>query len=158
MDEVFITIRGERHYLWRAVDQDGQVLDIFVKKRRDQRAAKRFFRKLLKGVRSVPRLLVTDRLGRYGVTRQALLPSVSHCHDRRRHNRAEVTHQPTRQREHQMQQFKSPGQVQRFLSVHSLITNLFRLSRHLFSARHYRALRTQAFTTWHDVTEFPLAA
>ncbi len=158
MDEVFVTIRGERHYLWRAVDQDGQVLDILVQKRRDQRAAKRFFRKLLKGLRYIPRLLVTDRLGSYGVARRELLPGVGHCQDRRRNNRTEVSHQPTRHREHQMRQFKSPGQAQRFLSVHSPINNLFRLGRHLLPARHYRALRTQAFARWRDVIELPLAA
>jgi len=158
MDEVFVSIQGKRHYLWRAVDQDGQVLDILVQTRRDQRAATRFFRKLLRGLRYVPRLLVTDRLRSYGVARRELFPSVAHCQEKRANNRAEASHQPTRHREQQMRQFKSPGQAQRFLSVHSPINNLFRLGRHLLPARHYRALRTQAFATWRDVTELSLAA
>src|SRR5262247_1264094 len=108
LDEVFLIIRGERHYLWRAVDQDGEVLDILVQRRRNQCAAKRFFRKLLKGLHYVPRLIVTDQLGSYGAARRELLPSVAHRQDRRLKNRAEVSHQPTRQRERQMKRFKSP--------------------------------------------------
>jgi putative transposase len=153
-----VTIAGARPYLWRAVDQDGEVLDILVQKRRDTRAAKRFFRKLLKGLRYVPRRLVTDKLGSYGAARKELLPRVSHCHDKRANNRAEVSHQPTRQRERYMRRFKSPGQAQRFLSVHGPINNLFRLGRHLLPARHYRTLRARTFATWRNVTEFPLAA
>src|SRR5262245_34009102 len=91
LDEMFVMINGERHYLWRAVDQDGDVLDILVQKHRDQCAAKRFFRKLLKGLLYVPRLLVTDQLGSYGVARREVLPSVAHWHDRRLNNRAEVS-------------------------------------------------------------------
>ena len=145
-------IAGKRHYLWRAVDQDGQVLDILVQKRRGARAAKRFFRKLLKGLRYVPRRLVTDKLGSYGVARRELLPGVSHCQDKRANNRAEVSHQPTRQRERQMRRFKSPSHAQRFLSVHGPINNLFRLGRHLMSAIHYRLFRDRAFATWREVT------
>jgi putative transposase len=158
LDEVFVSIQGKRHYLWRAVDQDGDVLDILVQSHRDQDAAKRFFRKLLKGLHYVPRLLVTDRLGSYGAARRELLPSVGHCQDRRRNNRAEVSHQPTRFRERQMRRFKSPGQAQRFQSVHGPINNLFRLRRHLLPARHCRTLRTQAFATWSEVTGLSQAA
>jgi putative transposase len=158
LDEVFVTINGERHYLWRAVDQDGQVLDILVQKHRDQRAAKRFFRKLLKGLRYVPRLIVTDKLGSYGVARWELLPGVAHCQDRRLNNRAEVSHQPTRQRERQMRRFKSPRHAQRFLSVHGPINNLFRCGRHLMRAAYYRGFREQAFMTWREVAGLPLAA
>src|SRR5262249_41060197 len=129
MDEMVVTIGGERHYLWRAVDQDGEILDILVQKRRNTRAAKRFFRKLLKGLRYSPRLLVTDKLGSYGEARRELLPGVAHRQDKWANNRAEVSHQPTRQRERQMRRFKSPGQAQRFLSVHGPINNLFRLGR-----------------------------
>jgi putative transposase len=158
LDEVFVSLQGKRPYLWRAVDQDGDVLDILVQQHRDQRAATRFFRKLLKGLRYVPRLIVTDRLGSYGAAHRELLPSVGHCRDRRRNNRAEVSHQPTRHRERQMRRFKSPKQVQRFLSVHGPINNLFRLGRHLLSARHYRTLRTQAFAVWSEVTGLQEAA
>ncbi len=158
LDEVFVTIRGERHYLWRAVDQDGQVLDILVQKHRDQRAAKRFFRKLLKGLHYVPRLLVTDQLGSDRGARQELLPSVVHRQDRRLNNRAEVSHQPTRQRECQMRRFQSPGQAQRFLSAHGPINNLFRCGRHLMRAAQYRVFREQAFVTWRKVTGLPQAA
>ena len=158
LDELFVSIRGERHYLWRAVAQDGDVLDILVQKHRDQHAATRFFRKLLKGLHYVPRLLVTDRLGSYGAARRELFPGVVHCQGQRLNTRAEVAHQPTRQRERYMRRCKSPGQAQRFLSSHGPINNLFRLGRHLLPARHYRTLRTRAFATWRNVTELPLVA
>ena len=158
LDEVVVTIGGKHHYLWRAVDQEGVVLDILVQKRRDTRAAKRFFRKLLKGLRYVPRRLVTDKLGSYGATRRELLPSVSHCQDKRANNRAEVSHQPTRQQERQMRRFKSPGHAQRFLSVHGPINNLFRLQRHLMRALNYRLFGDRAFATWREVTCAPSAA
>jgi putative transposase len=135
------------------VDQDGEVLDILVQPHRDQRAAERFFRKLLKGLQYAPRLLVTDRLGSYGAARRKLLSSVRHCQDRHLNNQAEVSHQPTRQREYPMSQFKFPGQAQRFLAVQGPINNLFRLGRHLLPARHYRTLRTHAFATWREITE-----
>lgn len=152
LDEVFVLIQGKRHYLWRVMDQDGNVLDILVQPYRDRHAAEHFFRKLLKGLQYAPRLLVTDRLGSYSAARRKLLPSVGHCQERRSNNRAEVSHQPTRQREYQMRRFKSPGQAQRFLSIHGPINNLFRLGRHLLSAPHYRILRTRAFATWRETT------
>jgi len=158
LDEMFVSIRGQRQYLWRAVDQDGEVLDILVQKHRDQRAAKRFFHKLLRGLRYVPHLIGTDQLGSYGVARRELLPSVVHCQDRHLKNRAEVSHQPTRQRERQMRRFKSPGQAQRFLAVHGLINNLFRCGRHRMRAVQYRALRERAFASWRDVAGLPQAA
>jgi putative transposase len=158
LDEVFVTIGGELHYLWRAVDQDGEVLDIVVQERRDKHAAKRFFRKLLKGLQYIPHKMVTDKLGSYGAARREMLSSVAHCQGARQNNRAEVSHQPTRQQERQMRRFKSPRQAQRFLSVHGPTNNLFRLGRHLLSARHYRTLRTRAFATWRDVTGLPQAA
>src|SRR2546422_10344273 len=99
MDEVFLTIKGARHYLWRAVDQEGNVLDILVQRRRDKRAAKKFFRKLLKGLMYVPRVLITDKLKSYGAAKQELLPGVEHRQHRYLNNRAENSHQPTRQRE-----------------------------------------------------------
>ncbi len=138
--------------MWRAVDQDGEVLDILVQKRRNTRAAKRFFRKLLKGLQYVPNRLVTDKLRSYGAAHRVSMPSVHHCTTQYANNRAEVSHQPTRQRDRHMRRFKSLCQVQRFLSVHSPINNLFRIGRHLMRAAHYRGFREQAFTTWREVT------
>lgn len=130
LDEVFVTIKGRRHYLWCAVDQDGDTLDILLQSRRNQRAAERFFRKLLKGEGTSPRLLVTDKLPSCSA-RRTTMPSVSHVTARRAYNRAERSHQPTRARERQMRGFKSPGSAQRFLAVHAVVGNLFRLGRHL---------------------------
>ena len=152
LDEVFVTIQGRRQYLWRAVDQDGDVIDILVQSRRDRRAAKRFFRKLLKGQGSEPRRLVTDKLRSYGAAHRTVMPSVVHSTEQYENNRAEVSHQPTRQRERQMRRFKSPGQAQRFLSVHGLVQNLFRVGRHLLRARHQRELRGRALLIWHEAT------
>ena len=152
LDEVFVTIQGQRQYLWRAVDQDGDVIDILVQSRRDRRAAKRFFRKLLKGQGSVPRRLVTDKLRSYPAALRSVMPSVIHSTKQYENNRAEVSHQPTRQRERQMRKFKSPGQAQRFLSVHGLVQNLFRVGRQLLQARHHRELRGRAFLAWDAVT------
>ena len=114
LDEVFVTIQGQRHYLWRAVDQDGDVIDILVQSRRDRRAAKRFIRKLLKGQGSEPEWVVTDKLRSYRAAHREVMPSVVYSTERYGNNRAEVSHQPTRQRERQMRRFKSPGQAQRF--------------------------------------------
>jgi putative transposase len=122
-DEVFLTIRGERHYLWRAVDQDGHILDILVQRQRNKKAAKRFFRKLLKGLTYVPRVVVTDKLKSYGAALRELLPGVEHRQHRYLNNRAENSHQPTRQRERRMQGFKSPGHAQRFLSAYGPIAS-----------------------------------
>ena len=127
LDEVFVTIQGQRQYLWRAVDQDGDTLDILVQRRRDRRAAERFFRKLLKGQASVPRMMVTDKLKSYSAARRTTMPSVVHVTQQYANNRAEVSHEPTRRREYQMRRFKSPGQAQRFLAVHAVVGNLFRL-------------------------------
>ena len=152
LDEVFVTIRGRRQYLWRAVDQEGDVLDILVQPRRDARAAARFFRKLLKGQGAGPRLLVTDKLRSYGTARRVVMASVRHDTRQYANNRAEVSHQPTRQRERQMRRFKSPGQAQRFLSIHGVIQNLFRIGRHLLQAAHHRMFRQRAFGVWAEVT------
>jgi putative transposase len=152
LDEVFVTIGRERHYLWRAVDQDGEVLDILGQKRRNKHAAARFFRKLLKGLQYIPHKLITDQLPSYEAARRELLCSVPHHQGARQNNRAEVSHQPTRQRERQMRRFKSPRHAQRFLSVHGPISNLFRCGRHLMSASHYHLLRARAFATWRAVT------
>ena len=108
LDELFVTIQGKRQYLWRAVDQDGDVIDILVQPRRDRKAAERFFRKLLKGQGAEPVLLVTDKLRSYGAAHRTTMPSVRHDTSQYANNRAEVSHQPTRQRERQMRRFKSP--------------------------------------------------
>ena len=152
LDEVFVTIQGQRRYLWRAVDQDGDVLDILVQSRRDCRAAKHFFRKLLKGQERQPVRLVTDKLSSYRAAHRAVMPSVAHRTDRYENNRAEVSHQPTRQRERQMRRFKSAAHAQRFLSVHGLVLNLFRVGRHLLRSAHHRLLRRRAFAEWDAVT------
>ena len=148
LDEVFVKIRGERHYLWRAVDQDGDVIDILVQRYRNARAAKRFFRKLLKGQGCTPCQLVTDKLKSYGAAHRSIMPSVDHNTARYENNRAEMSHQPTRQRERQMRRFKSAGQAQRFLSVHEVIQNLFRLGRHRIRSENYRLLRARSFKDW----------
>ena len=152
LDELFVTIQGRRQYLWRAVDQDGDVIDILVQPRRDRRAAMRFFRKLLKGQGSEPRRLVTDKLRSYRAAHRTVMPSVLHDTSRYANNRAEVSHQPTRQRARQMRRFKSAAQAQRFLSVHGVILNLFRVGRHLLRPANYRVLRERSFLVWSEVT------
>ena len=109
LDEVFLTINGKRHSLWRAVDQDDNVLDILVQSRRNKQAAKKFFRKLLKGCQYVPRVIITDKLKSYGAAKREILPGVEHRQSRYLNNRCENSHRPTRQRERRMQGFKSPG-------------------------------------------------
>ncbi len=151
LDEVFVSIKGVRHYLWRAVDQDGDVLDILVQKKRSGNAAKRFFRRLLKGLRYVPRQIVTDKLGSYSVAHKAFMRTVEHVRDKGSNNRAENSHQATRQRERQMRRFKSAGHMQRFLSVHGPINNVFRVGRHLMKAKNYRILRDRGFRLWDEV-------
>lgn len=152
LDEVFIRIQGELHYLWRAVDQDGAVLDILVQGRRDARAAKRFFKRLLTGLKYAPRVLITDKLGSYGVAKRKLLPDVEHRKSRYLNNRAENSHRPTRRRERQMQRFKSVRQAQRFLSAHAFIYGHFHPRRHRTTARIYRGARASAFNTWNEET------
>ena len=152
LDEVFIKIQGELHYLWRAVDQDGDTIDILVQKRRNKQAAKRFFRKLLKGQCASLRRMITDKLKSYSAAHREVMPSVTRSTEQYENNRAEVSHEPTRQRERQTRRFKSMKQAQRFLSVHGAVNNLFRLGRHLLWACHYRMFRTKAFGEWQRVT------
>ena len=152
LDEVFIRICGRRHYLWRAVDQDGQVIDILLQPRRDRSAAERFLSRLLQGQGAEPRRLITDKLRSYSAAQRTVMPAVLHSTARYENNRAEVSHQPTRQRERQMRRFKSPAQAQRFLSVHGVVGNLFRVGRHLLRAVHYRMFRSQAFGAWQQVS------
>jgi putative transposase len=158
LDEVCLRIRGKQHYLWRAVDQDGHVLDILVQSRRNAKAALRFFRKLLKGLQYVPRVIVTDKLKSYAAAKRKILPGVEHRQSRYLNNRAEVSHQPTRRRERQMQRFKSARHAQRFLSAHGRIHNHFQLRRHRLTATNYRSARTAAFRTWREVAGVAAAA
>jgi putative transposase len=158
LDEVFITIDGKRQYLWRAVDQHGNVLDILVTSRRDAKAATRFFRKLLTGLAYTPRVLVTDKLASYGVARRRLIPGVEHRQSKYLNNRAENSHQPTRQRERAMKRFTSAGHAQRFLSAFSGISPHFRPGRHRLGADEYRREMTVRFATWNEVTGTATAA
>ena len=148
IDEVFVKIDGKQQYLWRAVDQDGEVVDVFLQSRRDGKAAKRFFRRLLKSHRSEPRKIVTDKLRSYGVAHRELIPETIHDTSQYANNRAELSHQPTRVRERGMRRFKSPQRAQRFLTVHAAVYNLFNLGRHLVAAKNYRFFRLRAFASW----------
>jgi len=158
IDEVFLTIHGERHYLWRAVDQDDNVLDILVQSRRNKHAAKKFFRKLLKGLQYVPRVVITDKLKSYGAAKREILPGVEHRQSRYLNNRCENSHRPTRQREYHMQGFKSPGHAQRFLSAYGPIAQHFRPRRHLLSASDYRQEMRKRFESWAEITGTKRAA
>ena len=151
LDEVFLKVNGQVHYLWRAVDQDGDVLDILVQSRRDKKAAKKFFRKLLKGLRYVPRIIITDKLKSYSAAKAAVMPSVEHLQQKCQNNRAENSHQPTRLRERVMRRFKSAGQAQRFLSVFGVITSHFRPGRHLCTAGVYREMMKRRCAVWEEV-------
>jgi putative transposase len=152
LDEVVITMNGKQQYLWRAVDQEGYTLDILVQSRRNTKAAKRFFRKLLKGLQYLPRVLITDKLKSYAAAKKKVMPGVEHRQHKGLNNRAELSHQPTRQQERQMRRFKSPRQAQRFLSAHGPINNLLYLRRHQIPAAQYRVARQEAFNTWSQVT------
>ena len=148
IDEVFVKINGKQQYLWRAVDQEGDVIDVFLQSRRDGTAAKRFFKRLLRGHGGEPREIVTDKLRSYGVAQRELIPETIHNTARYANNRAELSHQPTRVRERGMRRFKSTAQAQRFLTIHAAVYNLFNLGRHLVSAGHYKKLRIDAFVQW----------
>ena len=148
IDEVFVKIQGQQQYLWRAVDQDGEVVDVYLRARRDGKAAKRFFRRLIKRHQDEPRKIVTDKLRSYGVAHREVTPEAIHDSSQYANNRAELSHQPTRVRERGMRRFKSKLQAQRFLDVHAAVYNLFNLGRHLICARHYRESRQSAFASW----------
>jgi putative transposase len=158
LDEVILKINGELHYLWRAVDQHGVVLDILVQGRRNATAAKRFFKRLLARLKYKPKRLVTDGLRSYGVAQREVLPEVKHRTSRYLNNRAENSHRPTRRRERQMQRFKSSAQAQRFLSSHAMIYGHFRPRRHLMTAVQYRRARAEAFRVWRQETRVQMAA
>jgi putative transposase len=139
-------------YLWRAVDQDGNVLDILVQSRRDKAAARRFFRRLLTKTRTVPRVIITDRLRSYGAAHREVMPSVEHRSHKGLNNRAENSHQPTRQRERAMKGFRGTGAAQRFLSAFSGISPHFRPRRHLMTAAAHRAEMSIRFAIWDQIT------
>ena len=157
LDEVFLRINGHIQYLWRAVDQDGEVLDILVQPRRNKRAAKKFFRKLLKGLQYAPRVIVTNKPRRYVSAKEELLPDVNHLRDKYQNNRAENSHQPTRERERRMRGFKSAGHAQRFLSTFGTIASFFRPGCHLLRAANYRETMRRRFAQWFEIAEIHAA-
>src|SRR5687767_3105335 len=158
LDEVVITIAGKKHWLWRAVDQDGFVLDVLVQSRRDRRAAKRLLRKLLKRQGRPPCVMITDKLASYPAAKREVMPGIEHRRHKGLNNRAGNSHQPTRRREQQIKRFKSAGQAQRFLSAHDQLNNLFYLRRDHVTATEYRAARRRAFEVWAEVSSVAPAA
>jgi putative transposase len=158
VDEVFLTINGQRHSLWRAVDQDDHVLDLLVQSRRNTQAAKKFFRTLLKGLPYVPRVVITDKFKSYGAAKWDILPGVEHRQSRYLTNRCENSHRPTRQREYYMQGCTSPGHAQRFLSAYGPLAQHFRPRRHVLSASEYRQAMRHRFERWAEVTGTERAA
>jgi putative transposase len=152
LDEVYLKIDGRLVYLWRAVDAEGEVLDVLVQRNRSKHAALKLLRKLLKKYAILPERLVTDDLRSYGVAARILGIESRHKRGRWSNNRAENSHQPTPRREHKMQRFKSPGSAQKFLSTHAAVFNTFNVQRHLTSAQTHRALRNVAMRTWLEAT------
>ena len=157
-DEAFLTIHGERHYLRRAVDHDGHVLDSLVRRRRDTAAAKKLFRKLLKGFTYVPRVIVTDMLRSPEAAKRALLPGVEPRQRRSLNHRAENSHQPTRQRERTRRRCIPAGQAPRFLAAYGPLASPFRPRCHLLPARVYRQEMTRRFQAWREITGPAMAA
>jgi putative transposase len=151
MDEMCLVMKGKKHWLWRAVDQEGYELDILLQSRKNKEAAKRFFRKLLKGMLYVPRVIITDKLPSYGAAKKEILPGVEHRQHKGLNNRAENSHQPTRQQEKQMRKFKSPKQAQRFLPVHGQIRNLFGAHRYKMTASDQRKHLIFAWEQWKEI-------
>ena len=148
LDEMVIVIRGKRHWLWRAVDNEGEVLDFLVQPKRNARAALKLIRKLLKKQGWPPTRIVTDKLRSYHVAFRTLGLSAEHIDNKRANNRAENSHQPVRRRERKMQKFKSPGSAQKFLNVHSATYNIFYVQRHLLKRTTFKQYRAEAFDVW----------
>src|SRR5215217_9604350 len=158
LDEVVISIAGRKHWLWRAVDQHGTVLDMLVQSRRNAKAAERLLRKLLKKQGKAPRVMITDKLASYAAAKRVVMPGVEHRQHKGLNNRAENSHQPTRRRERIMKRFKSPRQVQRFLSIHDQIANLFSRRPSHDTATRFHAARHEAFAIWTEITGVAMAA
>jgi len=152
LDEMAVQIGGRQFWLWRAVDDEGEVLDLLVQRRRHAKAAAKLMRKLLKKQGFAPKTLVTDRLRSYGAAKSQLGLSARHEQGLRKNNRAENSHLPVRRRERKMQRFKSPGSAQRFLSVHASVQNAFNVQRHLVSRNTLRILRGEALQNWRAAT------
>jgi putative transposase len=148
LDEMVVRIAGKHMYLWRAVDHEGEVLDMLVQRRRDKRAAVRLMRKLLRKQGFAPKLLTTDKLGSYGSAFRQLRLTCHHEQGLRKNNRAENSHQPVRRREREMQRFKSARSAQRFLSIHAAVHNNFNLQRHLICRSTLRTFRAEAAAQW----------
>ncbi|WP_392664828.1 IS6 family transposase [Amaricoccus sp. B4] len=151
LDEVFLKIGGKAVYLWRAVDDEGEVLDVLVQPKRDRKAALKLLRKLFKRQGQIPSAIVTDRLRSYGATLRELDLADRHLTGGRSNNRAEVSHQPTRRRERPQIRFRSPGSAQRFLSSHAAISNHIDVQRHLISRSTLRTLRARASAEWREI-------
>mgnify|MGYP001564654787 FL=1 len=151
LDEVFVRIGGKRTSLWRAVDDEGEVLEVLAQSRRNKRAALKLMRKLLKNLGCVPEKIVTDKLGSYSAALRELGLEHLHVTGDRLNNRAEVSHQPTRRRERRMGRFKSPGSMQLFLSAHDAVYNHFNLQRHLNSRQTLRQTRASAYVAWNEI-------
>ncbi len=152
LDEMAVLIGGRQFWLWRALDDEGEVLDLLVQRRRDAKAAAKLMRRLLKKPGFAPDVLVTDRLRSYGAAKTELGLSARHEQGLRKNNRAENSHLPVRRQERKMQRFKSPGSAQRFLAVHAAVQNTFNVQRHLVSRNTLRALRGEAFQNWQAAT------
>jgi putative transposase len=157
VDEVQLKMNGHRYWLWRAVDQEGMVLDILVQERRNRHAAETFLRQVVDGCGTRPRVLITDKLASYRPAKRRVLPGVEHRRHKGLNNRAEHSHQPTRRRERAMQRFKSPEQAQPFLSCFEPIRGHFCPRRHRLSAERYRAEMAGRFRTWRQVTDLATA-
>jgi putative transposase len=158
LDAVFLTSNGQRHDLWRAVDHDDHVLDILGQSRRTKHATKKCFRKRLKGLQDVPRVLITEKLKTYGAAKREILPGVAHRQSRSLNNRCEHSHRPTRQREYRRQGFTSAGHAQRFLAAYGPIAQHVHLRRHRLSASAYRAAMQNRFGSWAAITGTERAA
>lgn len=152
LDEVAITIAGEKHWLWRAVDQEGYVLDEIVQTRRNTKAARRLLTRLLKKQGIAPKRMITDKLRSYGAAKRQVMPQVEHRSHKGLNNRAENSHVPLRKRERAMQRFRSPGSLQRFVAIFSAVRNLFVPPRSQRSALGIRSHRLQAMAEWNAVT------
>lgn len=156
LDEVVVSIAGKKQWLWRAVDQDGFVLDVLVQSRRNAKAAERLMRKLLKKQGRTPRVMITDKLRSYAAAKRQLVPGVEHRRHKGLNNRAENSHQPIRRRERVLKRFKSARQLQRFVSIHDPIANLFHFPRNNFSSAEHRDLRNTAMAVWSEIAHATL--